>query len=142
MKEFLAKNVSSGKYGQVWLDGEMLAEIMSAKAEIGYKQEQISMVGKIADGTKIVGVEPKGEMKIRHVNSFVAKKELEMVKAGHTPTHTVRIKIDDPDAFGAEEIVCYNCVLDKMILADFEDGKTTERSYAFNFDDWDLVETI
>lgn len=142
MKEFLAKNVINGKYGQVWIDGDLLAEIMSAKAEIGYKTEKISMVGKIADGTKIVGVEPKGEMKIRHVNSFVAKKELEMIKAGKTPTHTVRIKIDDPDAVGAEEMICYNCVLDKQILADFEDGKTTERTYAFDFDDWDLVESI
>ncbi len=142
MKEILAKNVISGKYGQVWLDGELLMELMAAKAEIGYKTEKIGMIGRIADGTKIVGVEPKGELKVRHVNSFVAKKELAMIKEGKTPTHTIRFKLDDPDAFGAEEMVCYNSVFDKQILADFEDGKTTERTYGFDFDDWDLVETI
>ena len=125
----------------MWYDGEYLAELTSAKAEVGYKKTAVSQTMKMADGQKITGLEPKGEFKLHHVNDSVMKKEQAAVKAGKTPTHTIIMGVDDPDAVGAERVTLFNCVLDKMILADFEQGKLGERSYAFTFDDWDPIET-
>ncbi|MBS5651981.1 MAG: phage tail tube protein [Eubacterium sp.] len=141
MKDFKATQVINGTWGQVWYDGEYLAELTSAKAEVGYKKTAVSQTMKMADGQKITGLEPKGEFKLHHVNDSVMKKEQAAVKAGKTPTHTIIMGVDDPDAVGAERVTLFNCVLDKMILADFEQGKLGERSYAFTFDDWDPIET-
>lgn len=141
MKDFRANQVINGTWGQVWYDGEYLAELKLAKAEVGYKKTAVSQTMKMADGQKITGLEPKGELKLHHVNDSVMKKEQAAVKAGKTPTHTIIMGVDDPDAVGAERVILFNCVLDKMILADFEQGKLGERSYAFTFDDWDLIET-
>jgi hypothetical protein len=141
MKDFRANQVINGTWGQLWYDGEYLAEIISFKAEVGYKKTAVSQVQKMADGQKITGLEPKGEFKLHHVNDSVMKKEQAAVKAGKTPVHTIISNVSDPDAVGSERAAFYNCVLDKMIIADWEAGKLGERSYAFTYDDWDPIET-
>lgn len=141
MNNFNAAQVYNGTWGQIWYDGEYLAEVTACKAEVGYKKTAVSQVQKMADGQKIIGLEPKGEFKLHHVNDSVMKKEHAAIKAGKTPTHTIISNINDPDAVGAERAAYYNCVLDKAILSDWEAGKLSERSYGFTFDDWDLIET-
>lgn len=142
MNGMRAEQVINGTWGEIWYDGEYMAELISCKAEVGYKKTAVTQVKKMVDGQKITGLEPKGEFKIHHVNSTVMKKEQDAIKAGKTPTHTIISNVSDPDALGAERVAYYNCVLDKMILADFEAGKLGERSYAFTFDDWDPQQTI
>ena len=141
MVDFNANQVINGTWAQVWYDGEYLAELTAGKAEVGYKKTAVSQMRKLSDGQKITALEPKGELKLHHVNDSVMKKEQAAVRAGKTPTHTIIMGVDDPDAVGAEKVTLYNCVLDKMILADFEQGKLGTRSYAFTFDDWDLNES-
>ena len=141
MKNFNANQVFNGTWGQVWYDGEYLAEATSCKAERGYKKTNVSQVQKMADGQKITGLEPKGEIKFHHVNDAVMKKEMKDIKNGKTPTHTIITALKDPDAAGEERVVLYNCVLDKAILADWEAGKLGERSYSFTFDDWEIMKT-
>lgn len=142
MKEFKPEQAISGTWGEMWYDGEYMAEIQSCKAEVTYKKTAVPQTCKMIEGQKITGLEPKGEFKIHHVNSTVMKKEVAALKKGKTAVHTIIVKVDDPDAIGAEKVALYNCVLDKMILADFESGKMSERSYGFTFDDWDLMEAI
>lgn len=142
MNGMRAEQVINGTWGEIWYDGEYMAELISCKTEVGYKKTAVTQVKKMVDGQKITGLEPKGEFKIHHVNSTVMKKEQDAIKAGKTPTHTIISNVSDPDALGAERIAYYNCVLDKMILADFEAAKLGERSYAFTFDSWDLQQTI
>lgn len=142
MNGMRSEQVVSGTWGEVWYDGEYLAELISCKGEVGYKKTAVPQVKKMIEGQKITGLEPKGELKFHHVNSMVMKKENDAIKAGKTPTHTIISNVDDPDAVGAERVVYYNCVLDKMILTDFEAGKLSERSYAFTFSDWDLQQTM
>ena len=50
--------------------------------------------------------------------------------------------MNDPDAIGAERVAYYGCVIDKMILSDWEAGKTGEESYGFTFQDWEPMQTI
>lgn len=142
MKEFEAKQVINGTWGEIWYDGEYMAEIISCKAEINYKKTAVQQARKLVEGQKVTGMELKGEFKIHHVNSAVMKKENTALKAGKTATHTIITKVDDPDAVGAERVALYDCILDKNILTDFENGKQSERSYPFTFGDWDLLESM
>lgn len=139
MNNFNATQVINGTWGQLWYDGEYMAEITACKAEIGYKKTGVSQVQKMADGQKIIGLEPKGDFKLHHVNDAVMKKELDAIKKGKTPTHTIITGVEDPDAVGGEKATLYNCVLDKAIIAEWEAGKLGERSYSFTFDDWKIM---
>ena len=61
MVDFNANQVINGTWGQVWYDGEYLAELTAGKAEVGYKKTAVSQMRKLSDGQKITALEPKGE---------------------------------------------------------------------------------
>lgn len=141
-KGFRAEQTINGTWGEVWFDGEYLAQVTACKAEVTFKKTAISQVQNLVEGQKVTGLEAKGEVKLHHINNFVMNKVNAVVKAGRTPTHTIITNVNDPDAFGAERVALYRCVLDKMILIDWEHGKTGEESYSFTFEDWESLQTI
>lgn len=140
MKSFRTEQTFNGTWGEAWVDGDYLAEITAGKAEVTLKYSAISQVQKLQDGQKLTGLEMKGEIKMHKVSSYMTKKLSEKIKKGKTWSATIILKIDDPDAIGAERVALYNCKFDKMILADWEAGKNSEESYGFTFEDYELLD--
>lgn len=105
MKGFRPEQVINGTWGEVWFDGEYLAQVTACKAEVTLKKTAISQCQNLVDGQKVTGLEPKGELKLHKINSFVMNKVNKVVKAGKTPTHTIISNVNDPDAIGAERVV-------------------------------------
>lgn len=140
MNGFIPDNVMSGTWGEMWLDDQYMAEVISFKAEVGIKYSEIPRTRKLVDGQKMTGLEPKGEVKFHKVSSFVSKKISDSLKKGKVPSFKIISKLDDPDAVGAERIVCYGCKFDKAILADWEAKKESEEAYSFTFEDWDFLD--
>lgn len=141
-KEYRAEQVINGTWGEAWLDGEYLAQVTALKAEVTIKTTAISMVQNLRDGQKMTGMEQKGEIKLNKINSFIMKKMSEAFKRGKMMTCTIVSNLNDPDAMGAERVALYDCLFDKIILADWEANKMGEESYSFTFADWDLLQTI
>ena len=102
--------------------------------------ESVTRVRNLMDGKKLVGMEGKGETKLKKVSSYIMKKMSDMLKSGKTPSFTIITKLDDPDAIGAERVALYGCKFDKMILADWERKKMSEESYSFTFENWELLD--
>ena len=141
MNGYTSDQVFNGTYGEVWFDGDYMAETESLKAEVDLSYESVSRVRNLADGKKLIGIEGKGEVKLKKVSSYVTKKMSGNLKKGKSPSFTIISKIDDPDAIGAERVALYGCKFDKMILADWERKKVGEESYSFTFEDWELLDT-
>lgn len=133
--------VFNGTYGELWFNGQYMAEVISCKAEVNIKYEPISRVRNLVDGQKMVGLEGKGEVKFHKVSSYIMKEVSKNLKAGRTPSFTIISKINDPDAIGGERVALYSCKLDKAILADWEHKKNGEESYSFTFEDWEMLDT-
>lgn len=142
MKEFRPEQTFNGSWGEAWLDGEYLAQVIALKAEVTPKKTAISMVQKLQEGQKMTGMEMKGELKLHKVNSFVMKKMSESFKRGKMMTCTIISNIKDPDALGAERVALYDCLFDKLILVDWETGKMGEESYGFTFGDWEILQAV
>lgn len=141
MNGYTSDQVFNGTYGEVWFDGDYMAETESLKAEVDLSYESVSRVRNLAGGKKLIGIEGKGEVKLKKVSSYVTKKMSGKLKKGKSPSFTIISKIDDPDAIGAERVALYGCKFDKMILADWERKKVGEESYSFTFEDWELLDT-
>ncbi len=141
MNGYTSDQVFNGTYGEVWFDGDYMAETESLKAEVDLSYESVSRVRNLTDGKKLIGIEGKGEAKLKKVSSYVTKKMSGKLKKGKSPSFTIISKIADPDAIGAERVALYGCKFDKMILADWERKKTGEESYSFTFEDWELLDT-
>lgn len=141
-KEFRPEQVINGTWGEVWLDGEYLAQVTALKAEVTIKTTAISMVQKLRDGQKMTGMEQKGELKLHKINSYIMKKMSKAFKRGKMMTCTIVSNIKDPDGLGGERVALYDCLFDKVILVDWEAGKMGSESYSFTFDDWEILQSI
>lgn len=54
---------------------------------------------------------------------------------------TIRVKLDDPDAVGREEVIIRDATFDKLTLMDWEAKKLTEDDYDFTFTDFEVPVT-
>lgn len=141
-KAYTASQAINGSFGEVWFDDDYLSEIESAQAELSMSYTDVPQVRKLTKGKKLTNIEGSGTLKMHHVRSTIMKKVSDLLKRGKTPSFKIIIKLDDPDALGAERIVLYNCKLTKLTLMDWEFGKVTEETIPFTFEDWDLLDVI
>jgi len=70
-KSFKPSQVINGTWGEVWMDGEYLAQVKALKVEITIKTTAIGMVQTLREGQKMTGMELKGEIKLHKINSFI-----------------------------------------------------------------------
>lgn len=141
-KEYKPEQVINGSWGEAWLDGEYLAQVTALKAEVTPKTTAVAMVQRLNEGQKITGLEMKGEIKLHKINSAIMRKMSEYFKRGKMMTCTIVSHVKDPDALGGERVALYDCLFEKLILADWEAGKIGEESYSFTFGSWELLQTI
>lgn len=142
MKEFNTNQVINGSFGDAWLDDDYLGEVISGKAEVEITYTDISRARHIINGKKMTKAEGKGSIKLHHVRSNIAKKMSDAIKKGKTVSFKVIMRLEDPDALGAERVALYGCKFSKATLMDWEAEKETEESYDFTFEDWEFLDLI
>ena len=127
-----AKRVMNGKYADLYIDGDLMAEATAFKAEVTLTKEEVKMLRHVGKGYKVTGYDCKGQLKLHKVSSYMIKKMKTVV--------TIVSVLDDKDAIGSERIVIKDATFDSLILADWEVDKMGEESYSFTFSDWDLLD--
>ena len=144
MESYNAPNVINGTYGEVWVDGDYMAQVTGLEAKASVKKSDVNMVGRLSPGKKVTGIENKGTLKMNHVTSEMKLKISQYLKEGKTPYFTIISKLADPDAIRAqaERIKLTGVTFDEVSLVDFENGKLGEESYAFEFEDFEWLDTI
>ena len=137
-----AKRIINGTNGELWLDGEQVAEISGFQAKINITKETINLCGQLAEDTKIVGYAGKGSVKMYKVNSRMAIKISDYLKQGRDIRFTIISKLRDPDSYGAERVVIKNVSLDDLTLADWEAKKSGTIESPFTFTDYEYLDMI
>ena len=132
----------NGTYGEVWLEGELVREATGLKADISLEFIDVPMCGDLAKHQKVSGMNGNGSITMTKVNSRMAIKLSDMLKAGKTPVFTVISKLADPDAYGAERVVLKNCQFSTLTLADWTSGQVGSITQNFTFTDWDYLDII
>lgn len=132
----------NGAYGQVWLEGDLVREATGLKAEISLEFMDVPMCGSLAKHQKVSGMNCNGSITMTKVNSRMAIKLSEMLKAGKTPSFTIISKLADPDAYGAERVVLKNCQFSTLTLADWATKTLGSVTQPFTFTDWDFLDMI
>lgn len=141
MEAMEAKKVMYGSDGEVWLDGDYMAQVEALKATITYDKIEVKMVKHKGHGYKSTGWTGKGTLKMHHVDSYFVKKYAAAAKEGRQLPITIISKVSDKDAVGEERIALKNVLLDGFSLIDWEVGKLGEDSVNFTFDDYDILDT-
>jgi hypothetical protein len=142
MDSYTPAQVINGTWGELWVNGSYLAEVVAFQATVTLTKADVNITRRLAKGSKVIGYEGKGSIKINKVTSFFVNLTSDNIKAGKQTSCTIISKLSDPDAVGAERVVVNDAVLDEISLANWEAKKNGEESIPFTFSDWDFLDVI
>lgn len=142
MDSYNPEQVMNGTWGEVWINGEYLAEVTAFEAKVTLTKADVNMTRKLSKGYKVTGYEGKGTVKLNKVTSFFLKLTNDNIKAGKQTSVTIISKLDDPDALGPERVVIKDATFDEIALANWEAKKNGEESIPFTFSDWDIQDCV
>ncbi len=142
MSGYKSSQVISGTFGECWIDSDYVAEVTALKATLSAKTETISQCRKLIDGTKVTGIEAKGEIKMNKISSRFINMLADDLKNGIQTEFTIISKLDDPASMGCERIKLMGCTFTEVDLVDWELKKNGEESHSFTFTDFEKLDVI
>lgn len=136
-----AKRVINGTYGEVWLDGDKVAECTACQAKVELTKESVNLCGQLMEDSKLVGAKGTGSLTLLKVDSGMAQR-LAGVLDGVDRRFTIIEKLRDPDSFGAERVALYGVSFDDLTLADWEAAKQGSVTAPFTFTRYEYLDMI
>lgn len=137
-----AARVISGTHGQAWMDDELCGETLGLQAKVAGNKEDVPMCGQFMVDTKLMSAKGTGTIRFHKVNSRMAVKMSDNLKAGKDTRVKLISLLDDPDAYGAERVVIYDASFDDLTLADWEAAAKGQLECPFTFTRWDFLDLI
>lgn len=126
------QRIMSGTYGQVWVDGELWAELDGFQAKYSYNKEDIGFCGNPVMGTKVNSVKGTGSISVKKVYTRNHNRADRIIE-GHDVRATIVAQLADPDAYGAERVALYDVSFDDETIMDFTHGTHVKANYPFTF---------
>lgn len=142
LQGFTSERVVNGSFGEVWVNGDYMAELTGCEATVTIEYEDINQPRKLSVGKKMLGWTGEGSLTFNHVTSRFIKLLTGSLKEGKQVSMDIMVKIDDPDAFGMERINLKNCTFNDLTLANFQAKTKGEREVSFNFDGYEPLDLI
>ena len=136
-----AKRTISGTWGEVWLDGEKVAECTGCQLKVAKNKETINLCGQFMTDTKAPSGSGTGSLTLYHVDSGFAQKQSGL-QAGVDRRFTVISKLRDPDSYGAERVAVYNVSFDDLTLADWAAAAVGTVTAPFTFSRYEYLDMI
>ena len=146
----MATNVTSdrvlnGSYGQLWLDGVLMAEVYGLDAQIEVLKQEVPMCGTSSGiGKKFTGWNGTGSLRFNKVSSTFTKKQAEAVKNGKQLVSTIISKLEDPAVsnYGREQVELRGVQFDTISIAQWEAGSLVQQEMPFTFEDFNYLSAI
>lgn len=126
------KRVISGTFGELWMDGDLVAECYKFTAKYGMEKEDVHLARQMMADKKVMGLGGLGQLGMYRV--FPRFLEIaEQIQAGKDPRFTFVSKLDDPDAYGAERVAIYGVSLDEVPIVNWERKTIVKDEVGFTF---------
>lgn len=136
-----AKRILNGIFGEVWVDGEKIAECTACQGKVSKDKQTVNLCGQFMSDTKATSGSGTGSLTLYKVDSGFLQKENDL-QNGVDRRYTVISKLKDPDAWGAERVAFYNVSLDEMTLADWQAATVGTVTVPFTFSRYELLDLI
>lgn len=136
------ERIINGTFGELWLDGDKVAECYGLNARVELQKEDVSICGKLGTDTKLMGFKGTGTVRLHKVNSRMIMKLSDQIKQGINPRFRLLSVLKDPAALGAERVLIKDAAFDDLTLADWEAAQKGTVEAPFTFTDWDPIDKI
>lgn len=136
-----AKRVINGTYGEVWLDGDKVAECTACQAKVVLNKQTINLCGQFVEDTKATSAKGSGSLTLQKVDSGLALR-LGNLQDGMDRRFTIIEKLRDPDSYGAERVAIYGVSFDDLTLADWQSATVGTVTAPFTFTRYEYMDFI
>ena len=136
-----ARRVISGTWGEVWLDGEKVAEVSACQAKLALNTESVNLCGRFMAAHKAMSASGTGSLTLYKVDSGFAQR-MEGIQRGVDRRFTLISKLRDPDSYGAERVALYDVSFDDLTLADWQAAAVGSVTAPFTFSDSEYLDQI
>ena len=136
-----AKRVINGSFGELWLDGEKIAECTACQLKVSKNKETINLCGQFMTDTKATSASGTGSLTLYKVDSGFAQVQSGL-QGGEDRRFTVISKLKDPDSYGAERVAVYNVSFDDLTLADWQAATVGKVTTPFTFSRYEFLDQI
>ena len=136
-----AKRTINGTFGELWLDGEKIAECTACQLRVSKNKETINLCGQFMSDSKATSGSGTGSLTLYHVDSGMIQKQADL-QSGIDRRFTAISKLRDPDSYGAERVAAYNVSFDDLTLADWQAATVGTVTAAFTFSRYELMDQI
>lgn len=137
-----ANQVINGTYGEAWIDGDYMSSVTGVEATIEIDYEDVNSPRKLSTGKKMIGWEGSGSLSFNKTTSRFIRLIGDNLREGKQTTVDIIVKLDDPDALGAERVALKNVLFEDLTLANWEAKSLGEGEAPFFFDDWQPLDLI
>lgn len=136
-----AKRVINGTYGELWVDGEKIAECTACRAVVAKNKDTVNLCGQFMSDTKATSGSGTGSLTLYKVDSGFARRQAGL-QDGEDVRCTLISKLRDPDSYGSERVALYNVSFDDMTLADWQAATVGTMTAAFTFSRYEFLDMI
>ena len=142
MAEILdAALVRSGTWGQLWLDGELVAECYGCQIKLNKTKEDVARCRTLVAGKKMTAIAGTGTVRIYNATSRLIRAESQALKNGQDLRHTLISNLEDPDNPNNQRISVTGVSFDDLTLADWEAARLGQIEAPFTFEDFDILDS-
>lgn len=132
----------SGTFGEVWLNGDYVAECKGLQAKIDFDKEKIPLPRQYIVGHKIMSAEGKGSLTLFKMSSRMGDLISNRFKKGESLEFTIVSKLADPQSYGTERVSVEGVVFDDLTLADWKRAEVGEVECPFTFTNYEYLDMI
>lgn len=137
-----AKQVINGTYGEAWVNDDYMSSVTGVEAVIEFDYEDVNKPRKLSTGKKMIGWEGSGSLSFNKTTSRFIRLIGDNLREGKQTPVDIIVKLDDPDAIGAERVALKNVLFEDLTLANWEAKSIGESEAPFFFDDWKPLDLI
>ncbi len=138
----LANKVLTGSSGNLWFNGQLLANLSKIEAKVKGNFESIDFCGDNATYSRYNGWSGEGTITVKKVDSTIWKICVDAYKNGVMPDIKLISSLTDKATGKSEKASIEGVVITEFLLAGFESKKIIEEEFPFNFGDFEAIETI
>lgn len=117
-----ATRVMNGTFGDIWEDGNQIAEVSAFQVKVTKNFDTLNLCRQMAEDRKLIGVKITGSMTLHKVYSR-GSDDIKASLAGHDLRKSLVGKLADPDAYGAERVAVYGVSYDEQTVMDWAAAK-------------------
>ena len=132
-----AAEVRSGTWGELWLDGEQVAECYGCQIKVNKTKDDVTRCRTLVAGKK----QTAGTIRIYNATSRLIKLEAEALKQGKDLRHTIIINLDDPVNADNQRIAVKGVSFVDLTLADWQAAQLGQIEAPFTAEDYTVMDS-